>query len=157
MIGGWEISPIVSFRTGWPMPVFGAGQLWHLRSWRSGQLQLLADLSRIHLFQMLAVSGSSTMGILLPAPAPSAIAHRNSQVLRSPQYTDLDFSLHKNFQITERFRLQFRTDFINALNHPPFNAPNMSLGQTMGQITSAQPPRNIQLALKVLLLTTKHV
>ncbi|MHB1935995.1 MAG: outer membrane beta-barrel protein, partial [Acidobacteriaceae bacterium] len=69
--------------------------------------------------------------------------------LRSPRYTDLDFSLHKNFQITERFRLQFRTDFINSLNHPQYNAPNMGLGQTMGQITSAQPPRNIQVALKI--------
>ena len=24
VIGGWEVSPIVSFRTGWPMPVYGA-------------------------------------------------------------------------------------------------------------------------------------
>jgi hypothetical protein len=69
--------------------------------------------------------------------------------LRGPHYTDVDLSLHKNFQITERFRLQFRTDFINAFNHVQFNAPDMSLGATMGQITSAQPPRNIQLALKL--------
>jgi hypothetical protein len=69
--------------------------------------------------------------------------------LRSPRYADIDFSLHKNFQITERFRLQFRTDFINAFNHVQLNAPDMSFGSTMGQITSAQPPRNIQLALKL--------
>jgi hypothetical protein len=69
--------------------------------------------------------------------------------LRSPRYSDIDFSLHKNFQITERFRLQFRTDFINAFNHVQLNSPNMSLGSTMGQITTAQPPRNIQLALKL--------
>jgi len=69
--------------------------------------------------------------------------------LRGPHYTDLDLSLHKDFQMTERFRLQFRSDFINAFNHVQFNAPNMGLGSTMGQITSAQPPRNIQLALKL--------
>jgi hypothetical protein len=45
--------------------------------------------------------------------------------------------------------LQFRSDFVNAFNHPQFNAPNTSLGAQMGQITSAQPPRNIQLALKL--------
>ena len=49
----------------------------------------------------------------------------------------------------ERFRLQFRTDFINAFNHTQYNAPNMGYGSAMGQITSAQPPRNIQLALKL--------
>jgi hypothetical protein len=69
--------------------------------------------------------------------------------LRGPHYTDIDLSLHKDFLITERFRLQFRTDFINAFNHVELNAPNMSLGSTMGQVTSAQPPRNIQLALKL--------
>jgi hypothetical protein len=45
--------------------------------------------------------------------------------------------------------LQFRSDFINAFNHVQYNAPNMGLGTTMGQITGAQPPRNIQLALKL--------
>jgi hypothetical protein len=57
--------------------------------------------------------------------------------------------LAKNIQITERFKLQFRTDFINAFNHVQLNAPNMSLGSTMGEVTSAQPPRNIQFALKL--------
>ena len=69
--------------------------------------------------------------------------------LRSPRYTDVDVSVHKNFRNHERFRVQFRTDFINVFNHPQFNAPNMGIGPTMGQITSAQPPRNIQLALKI--------
>jgi hypothetical protein len=69
--------------------------------------------------------------------------------LRGPHYTDVDLSLHKDFQFTERFRLQFRTDFINAFNHVQLNAPNMGLGSTMGQVNSAQPPRNIQLALKL--------
>jgi len=69
--------------------------------------------------------------------------------LRSPHYSDVDVSLHKDFLLTERFRLQFRSDFINFFNHVQLNAPNMGLGQSMGQITSAQPPRNIQLALKL--------
>jgi hypothetical protein len=72
--------------------------------------------------------------------------------LRGPRYTDVDLSLHKDFLLTERFRLQFRTDFVNAFNHVQLNAPNMGLGPTMGQIGAAQgaqPPRNIQLALKL--------
>ena len=62
----------------------------------------------------------------------------------------MDLSLHKDFQITERFRLQFRADFINAFNHVQLNAPYPGdLGPSLGQVTSAQPPRNIQLALKL--------
>ena len=35
----------------------------------------------------------------------------------------LDFSTFKDFQLSERFRLQFRAEFFNILNHPNFNAP----------------------------------
>src|SRR5216110_2022520 len=68
--------------------------------------------------------------------------------LRGPGYADLDLSLQKDFQLTERYKLQFRSDFVNAFNHVNLNAPDMGLGATMGQITSAQAPRNIQFALK---------
>src|SRR5262249_41024335 len=40
-----------------------------------------------------------------------------------PGFRRLDFSLFKDFQVTERFRLQFRSEFFNILNHPNFNAP----------------------------------
>jgi hypothetical protein len=47
---------------------------------------------------------------------------RNS--LYGPRLTTVDFSLFKNFQFTERFKLQFRAEFFNVLNHPNFAAPN---------------------------------
>ena len=40
-----------------------------------------------------------------------------------PGYHRLDFSFFKNFQITERFRMEFRSEFFNIFNHPNFNAP----------------------------------
>jgi hypothetical protein len=40
-----------------------------------------------------------------------------------PGFHRLDFSLFKDFQLTERFTLQFRSEFFNILNHPNFNAP----------------------------------
>jgi hypothetical protein len=38
-------------------------------------------------------------------------------------FRNLDFSLAKNFHVTERFRLQFRAEFFNILNHPNFANP----------------------------------
>ena len=35
----------------------------------------------------------------------------------------LDLSLFKNFPLTERTRLEFRSEFFNILNHPNFNYP----------------------------------
>jgi outer membrane receptor protein involved in Fe transport len=45
---------------------------------------------------------------------------------RNTQTTDrievFDFSIFKNFKITERFNLQYRLEMFNALNHPVFGA-----------------------------------
>ena len=50
-------------------------------------------------------------------------------VLTGPGLADLDFSLFKNFQIVEKVRLQFRSEFFNIFNHPNFAPPvsNLSL------------------------------
>jgi hypothetical protein len=69
--------------------------------------------------------------------------------VRGPGYADVDLSLQKNFAISERFRLQFRSDFVNAFNHTNLNIPNTSLGSGMGLINTAENPRNIQFALKL--------
>jgi len=150
VIGGWEVSPIVYFRTGWPMPVYAAHD-------NSGTFSrgARADCHGIPAITNTPISGVGVQWFTntgqFTDPAVGAFGNCAPQLgaLRSPRYTDVDLSLHKNFPITERFRLQFRTDFINAFNHVQYNAPDMGLGSTMGQITSAQPPRNIQLALKL--------
>lgn len=41
-----------------------------------------------------------------------------------PRLTTVDFSTFKNFQIKEHFKVQFRAEFFNILNHPNFAAPN---------------------------------
>lgn len=63
----------------------------------------------------------------------------------------LDFSVFKNISITERARLQFRTEFFNLPNRANFNNPGTALTSgTFGQITSAGNAREIQFALKLL-------
>jgi hypothetical protein len=150
VIGGWAVSPIVSFRTGWPMPVQNAND-------NSGTFGrgARANCSGLPSITKSAIPGIGVQWFTntgqFTNPAVGSFGNCSPQLdgLRSPHYTDVDMSVHKDFPISERFRLQFRTDFINAFNHVQFNAPNMGLGSTMGQITGAQPPRNIQLALKL--------
>jgi hypothetical protein len=154
VVGGWSVSPIVSFHTGFPEPVYGAADNTGTFSRGSrancNGLPTITGETPISQpgvggFQWFTNNGNFTN------PAVGQFGNCAPQLagVRGPHYTDIDASVHKDFQLTERFRLQFRTDFINAFNHVQLNAPNMSLGSTMGQVTGAQPPRNIQFALKL--------
>jgi hypothetical protein len=81
-------------------------------------------------------------------------------LLRGPTLTNLDVALAKITSITERFKLEFRAEFFNALNHPEFAQPTITnnatniLGPTFGQITTTgsfrgPTPRIGQFALRL--------
>jgi Carboxypeptidase regulatory-like domain len=157
VVGGWAVSPILSFRTGFPMPVYGAADTSGTNSRGSR-----ADCNSLPKITgetpIVSPPGSFVGGYQwftnnnnFSDPAVGMFGNCSPQLggLRGPRYNHVDLSLHKDFLLTERFKLQFRTDFVNAFNHVSLNAPNMGLGSTMGQVTSAQSPRNIQLALKL--------
>jgi Carboxypeptidase regulatory-like domain len=102
------------------------------------------------------ISGISGLGLL----GGSA-----SQV-SGPGIGRLDFSLFKDFHVSDRVRIQFRSEFFNILNHPTFNAPGFGgngvvalpgstdfLDSNFGRIGSTRSqyndPRQIQFALKL--------
>lgn len=72
-------------------------------------------------------------------------------ILSGPGLATVDFSVVKNTRVAERLNVQFRAEFFNLLNRTNFNLPDNFVGSpTFGQITSAQDPRRLQLALKFL-------
>jgi hypothetical protein len=153
VVGGWQVSPIVSWRTGWPLPVYGASDESGTFG-RGARADCNGGLPGTHNTPITGGTGGIqwfTNNGNFTNPAAGTFGNCAPQLagLRSPHYSNVDIGLAKDFQITERFKLQFRTDFINAFNHVQYNAPNMGLGAGMGQITGAQSPRNIQFALKL--------
>lgn len=72
--------------------------------------------------------------------------------VRADGVNSWDLSVLKNTRIHERVNAQFRGEFLNAFNHPMFNAPNTSPTSTaFGQVTSQRGyPRRIQLMLKLI-------
>lgn len=45
--------------------------------------------------------------------------------LRGPGQAQMDFSLYKNFAVTERYRVQFRWEAFNVFNPPFFSNPGL--------------------------------
>ena len=76
-------------------------------------------------------------------------------ILTAPGLTNLDFSLFKNFNVTEAKFFQFRWEMYNATNTPPFNnafgfaSANLTVGNgTFGQVTSSGTGRVMQFGLR---------
>ena len=76
--------------------------------------------------------------------------------LRSPHLlgdaiNNVDFSLSKNTNISERYRLEFRWEMFNAFNRAQFGGPNLTptsgaYGTVSGTVAS---PRQMQFGLKL--------
>jgi len=99
----------------------------------------------------------NTQCFAFPAPV-TRFGNAGRNILTGPGLLALDTSLFKNIQFTERYRLQFRAEFFNILNHANFAPPvqNLSLFgangspvSTAGLITSTlTTSRQIQFGLK---------
>jgi hypothetical protein len=74
--------------------------------------------------------------------------------VRQDGYNNLDASILKNINFTERVYLQLRFETFNTLNHPVFSAPNVSsaTASNFGEITavaSNSQPRQVQLGARI--------
>jgi hypothetical protein len=152
VIGGWSVNPLVQWHTGFPLALYYGG------SDATGSRGLRPDCNGpSHVFGRKAAysSAGDFIGYQWFDPSPYSAPANNFGTcpaegpVRGPGYADVDLSLQKNFPVTERVRVQFRSDFINAFNHTNLNLPNTNLGAGMGLINTAQNPRNIQFALKL--------
>src|SRR5260370_40535468 len=88
-------------------------------------------------------------------PAAFSLAPNNSAgnapigSIIGPDYYDWDLSLRKTFKLPrEGMSLMFQADAFNAFNRTNWNNPSTSANGTPGQITSANPPRQVQFGAK---------
>jgi hypothetical protein len=70
--------------------------------------------------------------------------------LSGPAFSNTDFSIIKNIPFTERYRLQFRSEFFNVFNQVNFHNPVTRVTSgSFGRITGANDGRVIQFGLKL--------
>jgi len=89
-----------------------------------------------------------TAAFAFPAQNTFGTAGRN--VVLGPGFANLDVSFQKEGALHERLKLQFRFDVYNVFNRANFDLPGRIFGASnFGVISSAQSPRECQLALKL--------
>jgi hypothetical protein len=148
LIGGWNLNAIASVNTGQPFTVTSG-----VDNAFSGAGNQRADLvgnpyfsgDRTH--QQIITQYLVTSAFAANAINTYGTLGRNTFI--GPGFADLDLGVVKDFAPQERFKAQLRFEMFNALNHANFNNPSSSrTSGTFMQITSAQDPRILQLALR---------
>jgi hypothetical protein len=145
-VGNWSINPIVSWHTGFPLSLYGSDNSG------TGSPENRPNCNGPVTYpKTVSVQGIQWFGQgSFSNSAPGTFGNCAAQgPVIGPGYVDADISLQKNFPITETMKVQFRTDFLNAFNHPNFAVPNDSCCTgTFGVSSSTQDARQLQFALK---------
>lgn len=144
--GGWQATSIVTLQSGAPFSVSLATATANTGTFTrpnricngnlpSGQ-QSISEWYQISCFI---------------SPPPYVFGNTGRNILIGPGLATWDLGADKDFRLTERFGLQFRSEFFNVLNHSNFGLPNSSIGSSAAgtittEITNA---RQIQFALRL--------
>ena len=164
LLKGWQTNGIVSLRTGFPFSAtVPAGDLNTGNDGSPVRPDRLADGRRDNPSRQLWFDPTAFQRVTCNIPSRQDLCHYGSagrNILVSPGQHNLDGSAFKNFNITERFKLQFRGELFNALNTPFFGQPNnlsfvsatsvVPDGPRVGEIRSLRSAmRIIQFGLKL--------
>jgi len=148
-LGGWQANGILTLASGQPLVfataannsyTFGGGQHPDV----VGNPVLDSGKSIYQWF--------NTAAFAQPANFTSGNLSRTYTGVRQDKTKNVDFSLFKNFHITERILLAFRAEAFNLSNTPVFSAPGTTVNGANFGISTGQSnvPRNVQLALKLI-------
>jgi hypothetical protein len=144
VVGGWEVSGILTLQTGRPFTVLAS----------TDNANVLGSVDRPNVIGN-ANAGPHTVqqwinvNAFQLAPAGTFGNEGRNNVI-GPGLKNLDVSLSRVFKVTEKIAIQFRAESFNVANHPNFDQPSQTFGVAgFGSITSAEPPRQIQFGAKV--------
>ncbi len=128
VIGGWSLNGIMFTMTGQPFQVQSGALTAH--NGKVSRADITGNKPEAKLQNVAGILGpvlftaADLAQFSFPAAGSNGLQSRNT--FRGPGYTNLDLGVTKDFSVTERFRLQFRAEFFNALNHANFETPRDS-------------------------------
>jgi hypothetical protein len=149
LFGNWNVAAIVTLDSGQPFSIQSGGDPANVGG-GSQRAEVVGNPTAG--FSQGVQAWFNTAAFSLPAPYTFGNEGRNN--MTGPPFKNVDFSAYKDFLLTERVRLQFRSEFFNVFNHPSFGLPdNTVTDASFGVITSTANPnanREIQFALKLM-------
>ena len=149
LLGGWQLTGIHVLQSGLALTAtLGGSTVLNLGGERRARPNLIGD-PELPESQRTIDRWFNTDAFAAFSPSPQAFGNAGVGIMRGPGVANFDFTLAKNFHITERRYVQFRTELFNAFNHANFGPPNIARESSgFGQILSAANARIIQFGFK---------
>jgi hypothetical protein len=165
VLGDWQVNGVLSLMSGRPM-TFGTTVSANTPG-SSITPDMVGEIKRLH--GVAGPGGSElwfdTSNLKQPLDADGKTPHFGNMGrlnFSGPGLGNLDLSLFRKFQFTERFKGEFRVETLNFTNTPAFANPNLTVGSAdFGKITGTLAglvanqsvggtgPRSVQLGLKL--------
>jgi hypothetical protein len=147
--GGWQVSSLFQYQSGNTFtPSMNSNST---NSQANSQYPNVVPGVSLYPDNKTAAQWFNPAAFVSPGQYKYGNAGRN--ILRGPNFSDVDFSASKTLVLPklERGQIQFRFDATNALNHTSLGIPNASIGgSTVGQITGAAlSGRTLQLGARL--------
>jgi len=150
LLGGWQVTGIHVLQGGLGLTAtLGGASVLNIGGERRARPNLIGD--------PVLPESQRTLGrwfntdAFQPAftPSPQAFGTAGVGIMRAPGLVSFDFTLAKNFNLTERRYFQFRTEMFNAFNRANFFPPNIARDSSgFGSILLAGNARIVQFGLK---------
>ena len=147
VVGGWEVSAIPSYQTGYPFVVLGPD----FSNTNSASPRPNRSCSGVGQKSVTNWFNQNCFSVAGSAAAPT-FGNSRRNILDAPGQSNTDLAVLRHFNMFDKADLEFRGEFFDAWNTPYFAPPgnNIASPPTLGKITSANDGRQIQVALKIL-------
>jgi hypothetical protein len=151
IVGGWQISSVIRYRTGLPTTV-GGNLAYNANYWLNS---LAIETAPVHTGVQIDQNGLPSIFANTSASNSFADELPGHSGARSPirlaPFFNTDLTLAKVFKLPwEGQRLQFRAEAFNAFNNVNFSNPSLALSTplTFGEFQNVSDPRTMQFALR---------
>ena len=152
VLSGWQLSGITQYQSGHPLTIQGT-QVMGVGPLKTGYTRRVNLVSGIPFYSGFTCAAGKKCWF---NPAAFALAPTNSagdaptRNILGPTSFGTDFSLRKTFNLSwEGMSLTFRADATNVFNQTNWGDPGTTLTSGgFGQISSANPPRQLQFGAK---------
>ncbi|HEY1937192.1 MAG TPA: carboxypeptidase regulatory-like domain-containing protein [Candidatus Angelobacter sp.] len=151
ILGGWTLGTDFTLHSGFAI---NPGSPDQSGTHTSGNTRpdCVAGVSQEGSGNVVTIGGVTGIQFLNPGavtlPTPGTFGTCGAGSFRGPGLKTADLNVSKRFPVTEGSSLLLRAEFINVTNTPIFGAPNATVGTTFGFVSSSNPGRQIQLAVK---------